>query len=444
MSRYAFGWSASPDRAYDRHVVRWPEVVEGEGDRPRAIGRDVEPGLRLARPFEVVAWGSVDGVPWQIQAFVTASGPDGKWWEYGPVGPGLEFALGKDGWFGGGEAGTLLNEGTHLTASIHFFGSHPDIVAWLGVVSDEVERLEVRLHDGDVRAIELHLGPTGLPRLFWFFPPRAAAGHVLAFSGGGRELQREDLVDVDVRQRSNAGTSVNAFGYPVGRPPPGWPDDHAEYGPGEGPRHAEDFHLHEASFPLYVVPPDRWDGYAGLSGSGSSGRDLDHVGFGYFDEPGGRRRGFEVINQPLGRRQLLERPARREDVGIWWSDPFPADDTVNFVARFLSPEERRGLTGDRGWLETGPVQLVSIVDLDVAGNRVEAALRTYRRLPALRSIRFDLPDVRVVLDGWDLTFDELEGYARTLERLELSTDLLGSMEAAQARTARRFDELHGH
>jgi hypothetical protein len=52
--------------------------------------------------------------------------------------------------------------------------------------------------------------------------------------------------------------------------------------------------------------------------------------------------------------------------------------------------------------------------------------------------------VRLVVHGWDLTFDELEGYARTLERLELGTDLLRSMEAAQARTTRRFDELHGH
>jgi hypothetical protein len=431
------------DREYDRLVARWPTFVEGEDDQPRAIRHDVDPGLRLARPPEIIAWGRVEGIPWQVQAFVTAPNPDGRWWEHGPVGPVLEFALGKDGWFGGGEAGTYLNEGTHLTASIHFFGSHPDIVAWLGVVSDEVKRLEVRVDDGDVRTIKLNAGPIGFPRLFWFFPPRGAPGHVVALSADGRELQRENLVEIDVHPRSNAGTSVNAFGYPPGRPPPGWPDDPTEYGPGEGPRHAEDFHLHEATFPLYVVPPDRWGGYAGLSSSGSSGRDLDHVGFGYFDEPGGLRRGFEVSNEHPGRRRELKRPTRGE-VGIWWSDPFPADDTVNFAARFLSPEERRELTSDRGWLETGPVQVASIVDLVVTGHRVEAALRAYRRLPSLRSIRFDLPDVRLVLHGWDLSFDELERYARTLERLEPGTDLFRSMEAAQARTTRRLDELHGH
>ena len=108
-----------------------------------------------------------------------------------------------------------------------------------------------------------------------------------------------------------------------------------------------------------------------------------------------------------------------------------------------SAEERRGLTGDRGWLETGPVQLANIVELDVAGHRVETA-RTYQRLPALRSIGFDLPDVRLVLHGWDLSFDELEGYARILERLQLASGLYRSMGAAQARTTRRFDQLHGH
>lgn len=424
-------------------MTGWPAVHESEGDRPEPMGHEVDPGLRLARPPEVVAWGLVNGVPWQIQAFVTAPGPDGRWWEHGPVGPMFEFALGQDGWFGGGEAGTHLNEGTHLTASVHFFGSHPTIVAWVGVVSDEVGRLEVHMDDGDARAVELHAGPAGFPRLFWFFPPRGATGRVQAFSSDGRALQREDLVDVDVRPGSNAGTSVNAVGYPAGRPPPGWPDDPTEYAPGEGPRHAEDFHLHEATFPLYVVPPSRWDGYAGLSGSGSSGRGLDRVAFGYFDEPGGLRRGFEVVNQHPDRRRRPERPARREDVGIWWSDPFPTADAVNFGARFLSTELRRELSDDRGWLEVGPVQIVEIVDLDVAGHGVEAALRAYRRLPALRSLRFDLPDVRLALHGWDVDQEELQRYARILERLELGTDLFRSLDEAQVRTNRRFDELHG-
>jgi hypothetical protein len=45
--------------------------------------------------------------------------------------------------------------------------------------------------------------------------------------------------------------------------------------------------------------------------------------------------------------------------------------------------------------------------------------------------------------GWDLTFDELEGHALALERLELGSELFATMEAAQARPDHRFDEHHG-
>jgi len=49
----------------------------------------------------------------------------------------------------------------------------------------------------------------------------------------------------------------------------------------------------------------------------------------------------------------------------------------------------------------------------------------------------------VTLFGWDLSCDELEGHAQALERLELGTALFAAMEDAQARSDRRFDELHG-
>lgn len=38
-------------------MATWPTVVEGEGDWPWAIGRDVDPRLRLERPPEVVLGG---------------------------------------------------------------------------------------------------------------------------------------------------------------------------------------------------------------------------------------------------------------------------------------------------------------------------------------------------------------------------------------------------
>jgi hypothetical protein len=420
----------------------WPEIVERRRNPP-APGSGVVDDLVLARPAEVVAWGTVDGTPWQIDAFVTAPGSDARWWEHGPVGPELAFFLGEGQRFGGGQAGTHLNDGTHLTASIHFFGSLPNVVAWVGVVSDEVRRLEVTLDDGDVRNVALHEGPAGFRRLFWFFPPRGATGRVTALASNGAALQSASLVDLDVHPRSNAGTSVNAFGHPVGRPPPGWPDDPTEYGPGEGPRHDEDFHLHETTFPLYVVPPDRWKGYVGHSGSGTSNGELDHVSFGYFDEPGSSRRGFEVINARPDHHRWV-RPVRHEDGGIWMSDAIPDDDVANFASRFIPHEERLDLRGEFGFLDVGPTRIVVIVQLRIAGRTGDAHRREFRGLPSLRSIGFDLPRTQVTMLGWDVSFEELQDHARSLERLELGTELLRAMESAQARSDSRFQELHGH
>ena len=71
-------------------------------------------------------------------------------------------------------------------------------------------------------------------------------------------------------------------------------------------------------------------------------------------------------------------------------------------------------------------------------------VRELKRFAAYRSIRFELPDVDVLVQGWGLSFDELEEFARALEPLELGNDLFQSLKAAEARGARRFDELHGH
>jgi hypothetical protein len=424
-------------------VSSWPVVIEADGDQPIVIEEGLEPGLVYARPPELVAWGTVDSIPWRIQAAITAPGPEAKWWEHGPVGPEFVFMLGKDDAFGGGGAPTHLNDGTHLTASIDFFGSLPAIVCWVGVVSDDVARLEVRLDDGNAREIELHKGPVGFPRLFWFFPPRGALGVVVARAADGAELQTEHLMDLEVHPQSNASTGVNAFGYRDGGPPPGWPDDPAEYGPGEGPRHAEDFHLHEVSFPIYVIRPDRWDGYAGLSSSSSSGQDVTHVAFGYFDEPGGSRRGLEIVNARPDHRSWV-RSVRQEDVGVWWGDRVPDDDVENFAARFISREDHASMQGEHGFLDIGPIRVAAIVELEAVGRHVQAQRREFRRLPSLRSIEFELPQTRVTLLGWKLSFEELEDHARALEQLQLRTDLFRALEAAEAWAGRRFREREHH
>ena len=58
----------------------------------------------------------------------------------------------------------------------------------------------------------------------------------MAVDAGGSDLQREPLLDTKVPADANAGTTVNAFGYPGGSPPPPWPEDETEYALGEGPK----------------------------------------------------------------------------------------------------------------------------------------------------------------------------------------------------------------
>jgi hypothetical protein len=394
----------------------------------------IGPELPILEGPIVLAQGTVDAVPWQVDAAVTGPTPEGDWWEHGPVGPSLAFGLGEGGAFGGGGGTALLGDGIHVHAGIHFFGAHPSVIAWVGVVSDDVASLEIRLDDGDRRAIT----PRGVPlqgfalRAFWCFPPRGATGKVVALTADGRELQSDDLLDVEVGAHANAGTGVGGVTWRDDRPPPGWPEELRTFGPGEGPRRGEDFSLHEAGFPMYVVPPDRWAGSIGLSSTGSSATSVHSVAFGYFDRrprEGELARGFEVtssIRQP----HPSVRPPSPDDVGTWFDERLPPDDVVNFVGRFLSREVERALQDDRGWADYGAVRLTALAELEVEGTLVRVAEREYHRLPQLRELRFRLPPTEVILLGWSLPFDQLEGFAAALERLELGTDLFRGIEAA--------------
>jgi hypothetical protein len=421
---------------------RWIEVTEGGGEPPRPVRGPVDDGIVLTRGHEIVAHGTANGVPWLLQAFATGPGPGGKWWEHGTVGPEMEFLLGAEGCFGGGGMRARIMDGTHFTMTSHFFGSLPEVVAWVGVASSETDHLEVRLDDGDVRRLELHRTLEGFPHAFWFFPPRGAAGSVVAIGRDGDPLQTERLIDLDVSSDSNAGTSVNSFCYSPDGPPPGWPADDTQYGPGQGPRWAEDFLLHVCPFPLYIVPPDAWEGYTALSGHGGSGRidAPEEVRFGYVDEPRDARRGFEIVNRfPDRRWRRFEREAREEDVGIWMADRPADDDVLNFADRFVRHEGERGR---RGQLDTGPRRYTGRVDVTVAGHPVSVERWEFQDFPSYRRLVVALAGVEIVLHGWDLTEDECLAHLPRLERLQLGTPLFEAMKRAQARSDARLAELH--
>jgi len=100
------------------------------------------------------------------------------------------------------------------------------------------------------------------------------------------------------------------------------------------------------------------------------------------------------------------------------------------------------MQSEHGFLDVGPIRVAAIVEFEAVGRHVQAQRREFRRLPSLRSIGFELPQTRVTLLGWKLSFEELEDHARALEQLQLGTDLFRALEAAETRTGRRFRERY--
>lgn len=395
-------------------------------------------------PQAVIASGTVNEIPWAIQGYVTAPGPNAKWWDHGPLGPELEFLLGKDGSFGGLGAIARIPEGTDLTSSVGFTGALPEIVAWVGVASARTDHLEVQLDDGSTRRVELNEGPEGFPRFFWFFPPRGAKGEVVAVDVGGIELQREHLIESDVSPDANAGASVNPFSWPGGSPPPGWPEDTAEYGPGEGPRWEEDFYLHVAGFPIYVLPPEHWEGYAMLSGTGGSGgRRVTQVRFAYLDvipDPG---HGLGVHCRHPDERSSPRRVALEEDIGIWLPGASVDEDETDFLGRFLPRAEFDRLIFQR-IVDLGPRRYLGRAAIDLLHGKTSAERWEYQDHPNLRLLRMPLPEVEVTLLGWRISEERLLWFASRLERLELGSDLVQRMGSAVAESNAAFGLTYYH
>ena len=392
-------------------------------------------------PREVIASGTVNQIPWAIQGYVTAPGSNASWWHHGPLGPELEFLLGKDGSFGGLGAIARIPEGTDFTSSVGFTGALPEIVAWVGVASARTDHLEVRLDDGSTRRVELNEGPEDFPRFFWFFPPRGAKGDVVAVDVGGVELQRERLLERDVSPDANAGTSVNPFSYAGGSPPPGWPEDAAEYGPGEGPRWEEDFYLHVAGFPIYVLPPEHWQGYAMLSGMGSTGEHrVKEVCFAYLDAIPDPGHGLGVHCRHPDDPSSLRRVAPEEDIGIWLPSTSVDEDEIDFLGRFLPRAEFERLIFRR-IVDLGPRRYLGRVDLRGGWS---AERWEYQDHPLLRLVRIPLAEVELTVLGWDISEARLLWAASRLERLELGSDLLRRMSSAVADSNAAFERTYGH
>jgi hypothetical protein len=433
------GWMGAPPGP----TSAWPAVTVGDPARHRAILQGSDEDLVLAKPRTVLATGTVNDIPWVIQGYVTAPGPAARWWHHGPIGAELEFLLGKDGSLGGGGAGTRIPDGTDFTCDVGFFGASPEVVSWVGVASERTDHLEVKLDDGSIRRVELYAGPEGFPRFFWFFPPRGAEGDVVAVDVGGAELQRERLLERGVPPEANTGTTVNPFSYAAGSPPPGWPEDATDYGPGEGPRWDEDFALHVAGFPIFVLPPEHWEGYAMLSGLGSIDRVVTRVRFAYLDQIPDPARALGVHCRLPDERWSRRRVAREEDIGTWVPGDSIANDELDLLGRVLPRAEFDSMIL-RPISDLGPRRCLGRATVQLVEGETSAERWEYKDYPNLRLVRMPLPEVEVTLVGWDIPDERLLWFASRLERLELGSDLLQRLGSAVAESHAAFGQAYDH
>lgn len=427
MVRRDGGWLTTGPTSSER----WPEVVYGAGGSPY-VGGVVHEEAFCMGPRTVLSHGTVGGIPWSVIYYTTA--PVGDWWDHAewvPVGSNVEFFLGQDSEYGGGGGYAGVARGFDVSLNGYFFGSVPDIVAWVGFASDPVEQIELRSSTGEMRQVDLLSRPTGFPKMFLFFPPRDADLTVVAMDSGGRTLQ-EDALPHEEPGRGNCAVAVHRIpGHSDGRPP-GWPKkDIPEFEPGEGLRRDDDFYLHVATFPIYVVSPQEWDGSIGWSGSGTRGADdhLDHVSFMYRAAGGDPKPAFEIVSEHLGDARtfpMFEWYTGEGEGPSWWPEHAHGNDHIsNFISRFVRRERSEDEIGSRS--------LVGKDDITVAGNPCVIELWAFEKFPELTVARVQLPETFIQIHGWHMTAPVISSLARKLQRLSLNSKLLVAMKTAHER-----------
>jgi hypothetical protein len=174
----------------------WPEVTTGGEFTPyvdHVMSADGVLDAGVVGEKVVIAYGTVQGIPWSLAAFNVRDGggwtgnggPDG---EPGPAG---ELFLGAGGTFGGG--GLALYATTpwqpdDLGVSGFGFGA-AGVSGYAGVMSTRVDRVEVHLTEGEVRTVPLVDGPAGVDaRYFIVWTPNEATGRIVAYDSEGAEI----------------------------------------------------------------------------------------------------------------------------------------------------------------------------------------------------------------------------------------------------------------
>jgi hypothetical protein len=177
-----------PPGHFDLAPGEWPVVTFGGNFTPY-VDHEVnangvlDPGV--VGDKAVVAYGTVEGVPWSVTGFNVRS--------EGEIVPSGQLFLGAFGALGGEWLGELRSdESPHPGYLSGGFTTVNSEISYLeGLVSPQVSAVRVLLENGDERYPELFRGPTGVDaKYFVLFVPLQATGRVYALDESGSVLSQ--------------------------------------------------------------------------------------------------------------------------------------------------------------------------------------------------------------------------------------------------------------
>jgi hypothetical protein len=164
--------------------------------------------------------GSVSGVPWLLQTYVTQGVGDWRGSEF-PVGPKFEYLLGKEGEYGGGESYARIPPEHYCSLNGFFFGRFPGIICWLGFIIDEVTDVLVSPETGDSRHFRPRKAPGGFMPYVLFFPPRVAT-RLSLMNRAGVVLEEVSLRLLEVPKNANTVATIHPPSWKIDTAPVGW------------------------------------------------------------------------------------------------------------------------------------------------------------------------------------------------------------------------------
>lgn len=378
--------------------------------------------VRPASRRQIVSHGTVEGVPWSLQAFLTT--PAGEWWEAArPVGPELEFVLGSRGEHGKSLVNTWIPDDHFVTATGIVFRRLPGVVVWIGTVSNEIENVKLSLKGYDPKHVRTLIAGTNFPRCFCVFLPRAAEARLEVVDSAGGSREACVLPTPSPPTGRMHAITLNPIGWPPHEPPPGWPKETRAFDPGEGERWGDDLFAHVSPFPLYVLPPEDWDGVARSATASrpwsiDRGTRITDVTFSYAGQANSTR-SLDIVNS--NPEEVEFRAGAWKEPGWWFDQRLDAQSVMQF---------RNGFELDLSILLSGPARYLGGGKVQIEGIPSPVERWTFPNEPELSLVRVHASDWWITVRGFDIDDTELLVICGQLRRLELESGLLERMKRA--------------